>query len=375
MKTNEKKLFAIEIISLVLLLLDIFVTNILNDFGLIVFLLLLIGVVIISFGYSRNRNLYIKDIVLNIVIYCFIYYIVLYLSGIFIGFLRTSYNLSIVGIFKNVFPVICFIMVSEFLRYVLISKCSKSRILIVITCILCTFIDVKFISYAYDLSTLIGVIKMGYMSFIPLLAKNIFLTYLCYRFGYVPNYIYCLFMGIPTYMIPIVPDLGDYFTTVIDFLFPMMLLYLVYKEFNKKKKEIKRNDKTQRLGIVIVGVFISTIIILTSGVFKYYVLAIGSDSMAKAINKGDVVLVEKVKPSDMYSLKSGEVLVYKHNDVTIVHRIVKAFSENGNYYFITKGDNNNSNDNFTISQDMVVGRAIFRIPYVGTPTVWLNEKV
>lgn len=375
MKANEKKLFAIEIISLVLLLLDIFVTNILNDFGLIVFLLLLIGVVIISFGYSRNRNLYIKDIVLNIVIYCFIYYIVLYLSGIFIGFLRTSYNLSIVGIFKNVFPVICFIMVSEFLRYVLISKCSKSRILIVITCILCTFIDVKFISYAYDLSTLIGVIKMGYMSFIPLLAKNIFLTYLCYRFGYVPNYIYCLFMGIPTYMIPIVPDLGDYFTTVIDFLFPMMLLYLVYREFNKKKKEIKRNDKTQRLGIVIVGVFISTIIILTSGVFKYYVLAIGSDSMAKAINKGDVVLVEKVKPSDMYSLKSGEVLVYKHNDVTIVHRIVKAFSENGNYYFITKGDNNNSNDNFTISQDMVVGRAIFRIPYVGTPTVWLNEKV
>lgn len=375
MKANEKKLFAIEIISLVLLLLDIFVTNILNDFGLIVFLLLLIGVVIISFGYSRNRNLYIKDIVLNIVIYCFMYYIVLYLSGIFIGFLRTSYNLSIVGIFKNVFPVICFIMVSEFLRYVLISKCSKSRILIVITCILCTFIDVKFISYAYDLSTLIGVIKMGYMSFIPLLAKNIFLTYLCYRFGYVPNYIYCLFMGIPTYMIPIVPDLGDYFTTVIDFLFPMMLLYLVYREFNKKKKEIKRNDKTQRLGIVIVGVFISTIIILTSGVFKYYVLAIGSDSMAKAINKGDVVLVEKVKPSDMYSLKSGEVLVYKHNDVTIVHRIVKAFSENGNYYFITKGDNNNSNDNFTISQDMVVGRAIFRIPYVGTPTVWLNEKV
>lgn len=375
MKANEKKLFAIEIISLVLLLLDIFVTNILNDFGLIVFLLLLIGVVIISFGYSRNRNLYIKDIVLNIVIYCFIYYIVLYLSGIFIGFLRTSYNLSIVGIFKNVFPVICFIMVSEFLRYVLISKCSKSRILIVITCILCTFIDAKFISYAYDLSTLIGVIKMGYMSFIPLLAKNIFLTYLCYRFGYVPNYIYCLFMGIPTYMIPIVPDLGDYFTTVIDFLFPMMLLYLVYREFNKKKKEIKRNDKTQRLGIVIVGVFISTIIILTSGVFKYYVLAIGSDSMAKAINKGDVVLVEKVKPSDMYSLKSGEVLVYKHNDVTIVHRIVKAFSENGNYHFITKGDNNNSNDNFTISQDMVVGRAIFRIPYVGTPTVWLNEKV
>lgn len=375
MKANEKKLFAIEIISLVLLLLDIFVTNILNDFGLILFLLLLIGVIIVSFGYSRNRSLYTKDIVLNIVIYCFIYYIVLYLSGIFIGFLRTSYSLSIMGIFKNVFPVICFIIASEFLRYVLISKCGKNRILIVLTCILCTFIDVKFIAYAYDLSTLLGIIRMGYMSFVSLLAKNMFLTYLCYRFGYVPNYVYCLFMGIPTYMLPIVPNLGDYFTTVINFLFPMLLLYLVYKEFNKKKKEIKRNDNKQRIGFIVVLAFVCIIIVLTSGVFKYYALAIGSDSMASAINKGDVVIVEKVETNDMYSLKVGEVLVYKHNDVTIVHRIVKAFSENGNYYFITKGDNNNNNDNFTISQDMVIGKAVLRIPYVGTPTVWLNEKV
>lgn len=375
MKTNEKKLFIIEFISLVILLLDIFVTNILSDFGLIIFLLLILGVVIVSLGYSRGRNLYVKDVILNIVIYCFIYYIIFYLSGIFIGFLRTSYNLSIIGIFKNIYPIASIIVVSEFLRYSIISKCNRSKLLIVFSCILFTFIDVKFISYAYDLSSLVGILRMGYMSFIPLLAKNILLTYLCYKFGYLPNYVYRFFMEIPVYILPIIPNLGDYFNTIVNLLFPMLILYLVYREFRKRKKEIRKNSNMQKISVIVIGIFIFVIVALTSGIFKYYALAIGSDSMAPNIKKGDLVIVEKNNENELRLLKNGEVLVYKHNDVIIVHRIVKVFNENGEYYFITKGDNNSNNDNFTISQDMVIGRAVFKIPYIGIPTVWLNEKV
>lgn len=376
MKTNEKKLFIVLITSLVILLLDIFVTNILNDFGMLLFLLLILGVIIILFGYSNNRKLYSRDAVLNVIIYCFLYYIILYLSGIFIGFLKSSYNLSIIGIFKNVFLVIILIIVSEWLRYVIISKCNKSNILIILSTILFTFIDVKLISYAYDLSSLIGILRMGYMSFIPLLAKNIFLTYMCYRFGYVPNYVYRFFMEIPVYILPIVVNIGDYFTTVNGVIFPMLLLYLMYKEFNNsKKKEVRRDDNVQKAGIVFVMVFIILIVSLTSGIFRYFALAVGSDSMADKINKGDVVIVDKISDNGYNLLKEGEVIVYRHNDVMIVHRIVKVFSENGEYYFITKGDNNNTVDSFTISSDMVIGKAILRIPYIGIPTVWLNEKV
>ena len=58
--------------------------------------------------------------------------------------------------------------------------------------------------------------------------------------------------------------------------------------------------------------------------------------MADKINKGDVVIVDKISDDEYNLLKEGEVIVYKHNDVMIVHRIVKVFSENGEYYFITK---------------------------------------
>ena len=114
---------------------------------------------------------------------------------------------------------------------------------------------------------------------------------------------------------------------------------------------------------------------LTSGMFKYYALAIGSESMEPKINKGDVVVVEKLNEKEIKKLKEGEVLVYKHNDMVIVHRIVRVKEYNGAIYFNTKGDNNGEEDSWTIDEQLVIGRAIFKIPYLGVPTVWLNEKV
>ena len=114
---------------------------------------------------------------------------------------------------------------------------------------------------------------------------------------------------------------------------------------------------------------------LTSGIFKFYALAIGSESMEPRINKGDVVIVEKLNESEIKKLKEGEVLVYKHNDMVIIHRIVRVKEYNGAVYFNTKGDNNNEEDSWTIDEALVIGRATLKIPYLGVPTVWLNEKV
>lgn len=377
MKSSEKKLLVVEIITLVILILDIFVTNILNDYLLALFLLLIFGIIVFLTGYTRNRHLYTKDILLNIFIYCFLYYIIIYLSGIFIGFLKTSYNLSLIGIIKNIMPIIINIIACELLRYMFISKCGKNKFLLIFTCLLCTFIDVKLIAYAYDLSTLAGIIKIGYMSFLPLFSKNILMTYLCYKFGYVPNCIYRFFMEIPIYILPIVPNINEYFDTIIDLLFPAIILYLTYREFKNEKKQIKSrtSNRLQNMLSVIVIIFILLVVSLTSGIFKYYSLAIGSNSMANSINKGDVVIVEKLSLEEVKSLDVGDVLVYKHNDVVIVHRIVRITHINNNYYFNTKGDNNNNEDSWTIEQSSVIGRAKIRIPYVGIPTVWLNEKV
>ena len=111
----------------------------------------------------------------------------------------------------------------------------------------------------------------------------------------------------------------------------------------------------------------------TSGYFKYFALAIASGSMEPVIHKGDIVIVEKVE--DKYDrLKEGQTLVYKYNNVVIVHRIVKIVKRDGKYIFFTKGDANNSADNYEIPEENIIGITNFKIPYLGYPTIWLNEQ-
>ena len=71
--------------------------------------------------------------------------------------------------------------------------------------------------------------------------------------------------------------------------------------------------------------------------------------------------------------KKGTILVYNHDKKIIVHRIVKVINNNGNISFITKGDNNNANDSWTVSSNDVIGTTRFKIKYIGMPTVMLND--
>ena len=377
MKTSEKRLALIQVSTIIILLLDIFVTNKLEEYGIVIFLGLVLAITILSLGHEKKRNLYEKDNILSILIYCFIYYIIIYLSGIIIGFLRTRYSLTLLGILRNTVPIILTIVISELLRYEMLSKTPKNKVLIVLTCLLFVTIDTKLVAYAYDLNTNLGIIKLCYMSVLPILSKNFLLTYLCYKFGYVPCIIYRLIMELPVYIIPIVPNINEYFKTIIELLLPAYILWRTYKEFGSKKgkSDIRRSFIVQRVTTVILLIFLTITIALTSGVFKYYALAIGSDSMNPKIKKGDVVIVEKITQDNIGSLKVGEVLVYKYNDIVVVHRIIKMEKINDNYYFRTKGDNNNTEDAWTIDQVSVVGKAVTMIPYAGIPTVWLSEEV
>ena len=42
-------------------------------------------------------------------------------------------------------------------------------------------------------------------------------------------------------------------------------------------------------------------------------------------------------------------------------------------YIYTKGDANKNIDNYIVEKRYVIGNVKFKIPYIGLPTVWLNE--
>ena len=108
---------------------------------------------------------------------------------------------------------------------------------------------------------------------------------------------------------------------------------------------------------------------LLFGIFPIKPMAIATGSMVPNLNIGDIVILQKVKPSDV---KVYDIVEYKTKTRSIVHRVVEIQKKEDGLYFITKGDHNPSNDLAPVFQDQIVSKAIYKIPLIGYPAVLLK---
>ena len=92
-----------------------------------------------------------------------------------------------------------------------------------------------------------------------------------------------------------------------------------------------------------------------------------TQSMYPTIKAGDIIITYQTK-DDIY--KIGDIVTYvSHggatNGVTITHRIVEVTKTNGQYFYTTKGDANNTPDFAPVSSNDVIGKYIIKIPKAG----------
>ena len=309
-----------------------------------------------------------------VIAFALVYHFLIYISGIFLGFVNNGYSLSFLNIIRNIAPVILLILSEELLRYELVVKGEKKKGLIILSVVLFILLDISVSLYLYNLTNYNDLIEMIAIILIPSISKNILYTYFVLRFGYLSNIVYRLIMELPTYLIPIIPNINVYLEAVITFIYPIILYVITKKTLKEEQEEdLRKNKVIPNIVSGVVIIFLLVIVALTSGVFKYYFLSIGSGSMSPNINKGDVVIVKKVNEDELNEIKSGDVLVFRQDDRVVVHRVIEVRVEDDQYSFITKGDNNDEEDNWVITGDMIIGTTTLRIPVVGYPTIWLNE--
>ncbi|MFP4402947.1 MAG: signal peptidase I [Candidatus Woesearchaeota archaeon] len=83
-------------------------------------------------------------------------------------------------------------------------------------------------------------------------------------------------------------------------------------------------------------------------------------------NTGDIIVIRGIKPEN---IEIGNVIVFAASkDYPIIHRVVDIDFKDGVYYYTTKGDHNPEIDpilDTNIHQDNVIGKAFFKIPYLG----------
>lgn len=101
-------------------------------------------------------------------------------------------------------------------------------------------------------------------------------------------------------------------------------------------------------------------------IFGYTYFQVATGSMKDYINEGDVVIV---KINSDYN--EGDVVTYISGKDFVTHRVI----EKNDDYIITKGDNNNTNDN-PIDKSLVLGKVTKIIPNVkAIKEVLLSPKV
>lgn len=375
MKKGYKRLLFFEIILFLILILNSFVWNILKEYNMVIFLIISIIIFKIFIGLEKDHHRYTKDIIFNIVIFLLASFLVYYLFGLVIGFYKIDNYFNLYGIKTFIMPLVLSIILKEYLRYQVLKKSEESKLFIVSAIIIFIFIDITNAIYFGTFDTWYSLFMFIALTLLPSVSSNIAASYISLKVGYKPNIVWLLITKLYVYLIPIVPNPNEYILSVIRFVFPLLIAYRVYMLFAKvKDEEISRDYNKSKKGIALIipTILVIIIVYLTSGYFHYYAIAIASGSMHPQIKKGDAVIIEKV--SDNHStLKVGDIIAFKYNDVIIVHRIVNIVNENDEYYFYTKGDANNNVDNFAISEDMIIGIVNYKVPYIGLPTVWLNE--
>lgn len=114
--------------------------------------------------------------------------------------------------------------------------------------------------------------------------------------------------------------------------------------------------------LVVLGIFVVFSFVPFPGNYRVYTVMSGS--MEPTIHTGSMIFV---KPETDYNV--GDVVTRKTDDpkVTITHRIAEKKDDSGRVTFRTKGDANDGNDMEDVAKGLIIGKEIFKIPYLGFP--------
>ena len=354
----------------IILIIYIFLSSFIKCTSLEVFFLSFINplllIMISFFTYRMTNDLYLRNRKKNIkfknilIVLCF-YLLIYYLSGLIFGFIKNdSFNIINISLLIS-------ILLEEFIRYRLLLVSNKKNNYILLT-LLFIILDINILSLINNISSYLLV------DLIPIILINTLSTYLCVKVNLLSNLIYRGIIFIISIM-PLIPDLEWGLNSILLLVLVLFSIYNINRidHINDRKSKRRKSFLEKSLfsyGLVILSVLFLMFII---GFFKYQPIAILSNSMKDYYARGDIVIIEKVKSSDIDNIKEKDIIYYRYGNRYITHRVVDIVLEDGNHIFYTKGDNNNDVDPWSVKESDIVGVVKGRIKYLGWPSVWVYE--
>ncbi|MGN1270289.1 MAG: signal peptidase I [Clostridia bacterium] len=338
-----------------------------------IFWILLVCILRYLLGKNTENHKLRKQIVQYTIVATLVFIITYMLSGLFVTFGKNPYSTTLIGLFHNLWIFGSVLIAKEYVRYKLINNVyDKDKVKIAI------FISIVYVIIDLELSYFIGksvttilIVKYVMQTVIPMIIRNILFSYTSIYSDWIPGAIYQILTNLYYWISPILPKAPWVMTAIIDTVIPAVLL--LYIRFTKNKLDIFRTKENIRnsdpKNIIPLLVVIVLAIWFATGVFPIKPIAIASGSMEKELFVGDIAIIQKCNANDV---NVGDIIEYQMDGYTVIHRIIEKKQKKGEYYFITKGDNNKYPDSKEVRENQLIGKVIFKIRYLGYPAIWLH---
>lgn len=369
MNKDKLKIYFLELFLLSFLLFTLFESNMGSKIVLAAFLF--IYMLVCSFLLKKRKILpiYHKQVFMIMTIFAFIYLAVFYLMGLYFGYYSATVKLSMWSLCNYILPLTIVIISSEVIRHVFLSqKSTKPKFLVFPIMVL---IDLIIYTGIYDLTNLDDFLTVIGFIFFASISCNLLYNYISNRYGYKPIVIYRLITVLYVYILPIIPDVYIFFSSILRMIYPY-IIYLVFEAtYSKKNTTVDFVDRKKNfIKTTLLLIFATLIAMLVSCQFRFGIIVVGSGSMTGEIDKGDAVIFEKY---NNHVIKEGQVIIFNKEDLRIIHRVIDIKVINGQTRYFTKGDANAQMDEGFITNKDIYGITNFKIKYIGFPSIWVKD--
>ena len=378
MTHKEKKAWLMMGMFIVLMILNyLFIFNFknLNFYYRVIRPVLCIGFIIYFFRQKKPildvslKHRYV--LVIIVLVLAVIYTMTYFMLGFLDGFGKNPFNTSTKGILYNMITFIPFYLSLECFRSFFLHSFPKTKRIWIMGITVTVFTLFAFTMNHYtDIITNnfeANIIFFG-SKFVPEIAKNILLVNLSIMGGVWMAFMAKFAFECSIFFFPVLPNLKWISVALLNNLFPVLSLTFV-------KNALFTKDNRDRRPRVTDHTFSWTLTYLTAicvvwfavGLFPVFPTVILTGSMEPVMYPGDVAILQKVDQED---IQVGDVIQFWAESYFIIHRVV-AIEENK---FITKGDNNNTNDSKPVEFGQIKGKLITQVKYLGKPALLLRSS-
>ena len=335
------------------------------------FMLIVVFTSVQTYGFQPNKNNNLKDkLLIKTSQTLIIYFIVIYLLGLYFGYSKIVFSLKPVSIINNTIAPITTFICLELFRYIITNANKDNKKILIIFNVIIGLLELSITTRTLSFTNFEETYKTFANYLIPISVKQVAFGTLCYYGGFKPAILYRMVMVIYTYLIPIQPNFSETIICMCNIILPLLIIEKTTTVIDEEKNENPYIKNNSSISNIIPAAIAVVLLILISGLTPLGLTAIASNSMYPTFSKGAAVITLKVNNE---KLKKGDIISFTSKNKNIIHRIekIEVVEEETRYY--TKGDANTTVDYGYILSNNINSKIIFSIPLLGYPSIIFNE--